>query len=228
MLYSRGEVQRLTKKTPGRCCNSPRHDTAKGIFAMRPKSTATYKPTVKLTGKRGHYRVQSGTDPNVYYETSVNSCSCPARKPCRHMKFVRGLNIAFYVKKDAVGVAATSLPAAAFTSGWDEGDGETGLVWRQAPAAFQRAITSGHCAVCGEHDHYLRAGLCVLCEMDVAEVAAAGVDAELAAAEQLLARKRRALADTDAQDDLYATLLRQVDQAERAVAARSYSAFRAA
>ncbi len=58
--------------------------------------------------------------------------------------------------------------------------------------------------------------------------AVASLDAQTDEAEQLLAIKRRALADSDTQDDLYATLLRQVDQAERAVAALSYSAMRAA
>jgi len=58
--------------------------------------------------------------------------------------------------------------------------------------------------------------------------AVASLDAQTDEAEQLLARKRRALADSDTQDDLYATLLRQVDQAERAVAALSYALMRAA
>jgi len=56
----------------------------------------------------------------------------------------------------------------------------------------------------------------------------ASIDAALADAEQLLARKRRTLADTHPQCDEYATLLRDVDQAERQVAALSYSAMRAA
>ncbi len=67
---------------------------------MPTKSTA-YRPTVKLTSHRGWYRVQSGTDPSVYYETSANSCTCPARKPCKHQRFVRSLNVAFFVKKEA-------------------------------------------------------------------------------------------------------------------------------
>ncbi len=164
------------------------------------KKDTAYKPAVKLTAHRGWYRVQSGTNPSVYYETSANSCTCPARKPCKHQRYVRALNVAFFVKKEA------------------------------APAASPRlATTSGRCVVCGEHDHYLRAGLCVLCAMDTEESAVgAGVDAEIAAAERLLAIKRRAFADTDPQDDSYATLLRQVDTAERAVAALSYSAMRAA
>ncbi len=57
---------------------------------------------------------------------------------------------------------------------------------------------------------------------------ATALDAEIAQAEQLLARKRRALADAHPQDDRYATLLREVDQAERQVAALNYSAMRAA
>jgi len=67
---------------------------------MHTQSTA-YRPTVKLTPHRGWYRVQSGTDPNTYYETSANQCDCPARKPCKHMRFVRSLNVAFFVKKEA-------------------------------------------------------------------------------------------------------------------------------
>jgi len=56
----------------------------------------------------------------------------------------------------------------------------------------------------------------------------AALDAQLAAAAQLLAIKRRALADTDHRSDEYAGLLRQVDQAERAYAALDSRAMRAA
>ncbi len=55
-----------------------------------------------------------------------------------------------------------------------------------------------------------------------------GPEAALAAAVALLAIKRRALADAHPQSDEYAVLLRQVDQAERAVAALDASAMRAA
>jgi hypothetical protein len=68
---------------------------------MHTKSTAAYKPTVRLTAHRGWYKVQSGTNPSVYYETSANSCTCPARKPCKHQRYVRALNVAFFVKKEA-------------------------------------------------------------------------------------------------------------------------------
>ncbi len=137
--------------------------------APRIKSTArsatpacTYKPTVRLTAQRGWYRVQSSTTPGVFYETSANSCTCPARKqPCKHQRFVRSLNVAFFVKKEAA-----------------------------APVTR--------------------------------------LDAEIAQAERLLTIKRRALADTHPQSNEYAALLRDVDQAERQVAALSYSAMRAA
>jgi len=56
----------------------------------------------------------------------------------------------------------------------------------------------------------------------------AGLDAQLAAAEQLLSIKRRALADAHPQSDEYAPLLRAVDQAERHVAALDARAMRAA
>ncbi len=82
---------------------------------MRPKSTATYKPTVKLTYHRGFYKVQSGTNPNTWYGTSANSCTCPARKPCKHMRYVRSLNIAFYVAKKPTAPAVASTPPARST-----------------------------------------------------------------------------------------------------------------
>ena len=132
---------------------------------MQTKVSQSYKPTVRLTPHRGWYHVQSGTNPNVWYDTSANTCTCPARKPCKHQRFVRSLNVAFFVKKEA-----TALPL------------ETG----------------------------------------------ARLDAEIAEAAQLLALTRRALADAHPQSDEYATLLRAVDQAERQVAALSYSAMRAA
>ena len=65
----------------------------------RATVASTYKPVVKLTAHRGWYRVQSGSNPSVYYDTSANSCTCPARKPCKHQKFVRSLNVAFFVKE---------------------------------------------------------------------------------------------------------------------------------
>jgi len=69
--------------------------------AKRAQAVTSYKPAVRLTAHRGWYRVQSGTNPSVYYETSANSCTCPARKPCKHMRYVRSLNVAFFVKKEA-------------------------------------------------------------------------------------------------------------------------------
>jgi hypothetical protein len=80
---------------------------------MQTKVSQTYKPTVRLTTHRGWYRVQSGTDPNVYYETSANSCTCPARKPCKHQRYVRLLNIAFYVTKEAEATVVVPMTAGA-------------------------------------------------------------------------------------------------------------------
>ncbi len=57
---------------------------------------------------------------------------------------------------------------------------------------------------------------------------APGLDAQLAAAAQVLDRARRALLDTDQQSDEYAGWLRAVNQAERAYAALDASAIRAA
>jgi len=71
--------------------------------AQRPPTATMYKPRVSLTGKRGTYRVESQTTPGVFYTTTAASCSCPARKPCKHMRFVRGLNVAFFVRKEAAG-----------------------------------------------------------------------------------------------------------------------------
>ncbi len=131
--------------------------------APRTKDTAR-KPRIALTGQRGTYRVESQTTPGVFYVTTVARCSCPARKPCKHMTFVRGLNVAFFVEKEATTPVAPVIR----------------------------------------------------------------IDAELAAAERHLGIKRRALADTHPQSDEYAPLLRQVDQAERVVAALSSRALRAA
>ncbi len=80
----------------------------------RATVASTYKPVVKLTAHRGWYRVQSGSTPSVYYETSANSCSCPARKtPCKHMRFVRSLNVAFYVEKEAAAPVVVPMMAGA-------------------------------------------------------------------------------------------------------------------
>ncbi len=76
---------------------------------MHTQSTAAYKPTVRLTTHRGHYRVQLGTNPSVWYETSANQCSCPARKPCKHMRYVRVLNVSFYVRRKVTAPACTTV-----------------------------------------------------------------------------------------------------------------------
>jgi len=143
------------------------------------KSTAAYKPTVRLTAHRGWYRVQSGTDPHTWYETSANSCTCPARKPCKHQRYVRALNVAFFVKKEA-----------------------------EAPVAdptVEEEPTTG-----------------------VSIVANTTLDAQLAEAERVLAIKSRALRETDHRSDAYAPLLREINQAERTVAALNHQAMRAA
>ncbi len=80
---------------------------------MQTKVSQTYKPRVALMGKCGWYRVQSSTNPSVYYETSANSCTCPARKPCKHQRFVRSLNVAFFVKKEAEAPVVVPLSAGA-------------------------------------------------------------------------------------------------------------------
>jgi len=77
---------------------------------MPGKVSQTYTPRVALTGRRGTYRVQSGSDATVYYTTTANSCTCPARKPCKHQRFVRRLNVAFFTKK-----ATEQTPPAATT-----------------------------------------------------------------------------------------------------------------
>ncbi len=81
--------------------------------AKRATPATSYKPTVRLTAHRGWYRVQSGTNPTVYYETSANSCTCPARKPCKHQRYVRALNVAFFAKKEAEAPAAVPMSAGA-------------------------------------------------------------------------------------------------------------------
>ena len=80
---------------------------------MPGKVSQTYTPRVALTGRRGTYRVQSGADATVYYTTTANSCTCPARKPCKHQRFVRRLNVAFFTKK------ATEQTPPAATAGID-------------------------------------------------------------------------------------------------------------
>ncbi len=151
--------------------------------APKVKAT-TYKPLVKLTSHRGWYKVQSGTNPSVYYETSANQCNCPARKPCKHMRFVRALNVAFFVKKEAEAPVAVPMTAG-------------------APSGIVRPVMTTPPVV-------------------------AGLDIQTDEAEMRLASARRALQDTDARDDSYAVLWRQVDTLEREVAALHYSAIRAA
>lgn len=66
-----------------------------------PSSSIAHRPRVALTGARGTYRVESQATPGTFYTTTAVGCSCPARKPCKHMRYVKGLNRAFYVKKVA-------------------------------------------------------------------------------------------------------------------------------
>ncbi len=81
--------------------------------AKRAPAATSYKPGVKLTAHRGWYRVQSGTRADVWYETSANSCTCPARKPCKHQTFVLSLNVAFFVKKEAEAPVSVPMTAGA-------------------------------------------------------------------------------------------------------------------
>ncbi len=83
---------------------------------MQTKVSQARKPRVALTDQRGTYRVESQTTPGVFYTTTAARCSCPARKPCKHMRFVRRLNVAFFVKK---GAQAQPARAAAPVAGID-------------------------------------------------------------------------------------------------------------
>jgi len=67
---------------------------------MQTKVSQARKPRVALTDQRGTYRVESQTTPGVFYTTTAARCSCPARKPCKHMHYVKGLNRAFFTKKE--------------------------------------------------------------------------------------------------------------------------------
>lgn len=151
--------------------------------ASTKKSTAAYKPTVRLTAHRGWYHVQSSTNPSIYYDTTANSCTCPARKPCKHMRFVRSLNVAFFVKKEV------EMPACPTVEEEHAGDTSVG---------------------------------------GTTMVPSTSLDAQTDEAEARLAQARRALQDTDARDDFYAVLWRQVDGLEREVAALHYQLMRAA
>ncbi len=115
--------------------------------ASTKKSTAAYRPSVKLTSHRGWYRVQSGTDPHTWYETSANSCTCPARKPCKHQRFVRSLNVAFFVKKEADAPAeqaeARLAHARRALQDADQRDDSYAVLWRQVDT-LEREVAALH------------------------------------------------------------------------------------
>jgi len=173
--------------------------------AKRTTTASTFKPRVRRLGA-GLYLVESATTPGLGHQATATSCGCRAGqfgKTCRHQRLVAAIEPRFQA--------------------WYAQRGSTA----QAPA--RPATTSGSCAVCGERDHDLRGGLCVLCAIDTEEAArSASPDVQLAAAAQLLSIKRRALADAHPQSDEYAPLLRAVDQAERQVAVLDACAMRAA
>jgi hypothetical protein len=57
---------------------------------------ASYKPLVRKLGSHGLYRVQSATNPLVFYviDTVDNTCTCPAGahgRDCWHRRAVAGL-----------------------------------------------------------------------------------------------------------------------------------------
>ncbi len=126
---------------------------------MPGKVSQTYTPRVALTGRRGTYRVQSGSDATVYYTTTANSCTCPARKPCKHQRFVRRLNVAFFTKK------ATEQTPPAATAGIDAQLAATEKLLEIA----RRALADSH----SQSDEY--AGL--LRAVDRSERAMAALDA---------------------------------------------------
>jgi len=126
---------------------------------MPGKVSQTYTPRVALTGRRGTYRVQSGADATIYYTTTANSCTCPARKPCKHQRFVRRLNVAFFTKK------ATDQTRPAATAGIDTQLAATEKLLEVA----RRALADSH----PQSDEY--AGL--LRAVDRSERAMAALDA---------------------------------------------------
>jgi len=190
----------------------------------------TYTPNVKLTAHRGWYRVQSGSNPSVWYETSANSCTCPAHKPCKHQRFVRALNVAFFVRKEV------ALPATVPTVQCDD------LVRVPVYAQPVRVIDASDPDVIVVQDGSFTACVARASVTEIVTPAASGItrpvrnvagqvaslDDQLAAAEHRLAAVYRALVDADEQSDERAVLLRQVDGLERLVAALSSSAIRAA
>ncbi len=194
-----------------------------------PKATS-YTPRVRLTAHRGWYRVQSGTNPSVWYDTSANTCTCPARKPCKHQRFVRALNVAFFVRKEAAPLA--TVP----TVQCDD------LVRVPVYAQPVRVIDASDPDVIVVQDGAFTACVARASVTEIVTPAASGItqpvrnvagqvvslDDQLAAAEHRLAAVYRALVDADEQSDERAVLLRQVDGLERLVAALSSSAIRAA
>jgi len=163
------------------------------------KSTAAYKPIVRLTTHRGWYRVQSGTRADVWYETSANSCTCQSRRPCKHMRYVRALNVAFYVPRAAAQHDENPDAAADAASEalHDADRAETAMPLAPAYRATLERMARGDTDASTDTEHRL-------------------------------ARALRALADTDVQSDERAVLMRRVDELERQVAAANYSAMRVA
>jgi len=194
-----------------------------------PKATS-YTPRVRLTAHRGWYRVQSGTNPSVWYDTSANTCTCPARKPCKHQRFVRSLNVAFFVRKEV------APPATVPTVQCDD------LVRVPVYAQPVRVIDASDPDVIVVQDGTFTACVARASVTEIVTPAASGItrpvrnvagqvaslDDQLAAAAHRLAAVYRALVDADEQSDERAVLLRQADALERLIAALTASAFRAA
>jgi len=203
-----------------------------------PKATS-YTPRVRLTAHRGWYRVQSGTNPSVWYDTSANTCTCPARKPCKHQRFVRALNVAFFVRKevalpatvptvqcdDLVRVPVYAQPVRVIEASdpdvivVQDGDGTfTACVARASVTEIVTPAASGLTRPVRRDEGQGTTPTTVVTHLDELGIAA----------EARLASARRALQETDQRDDSYAVLWRQVDGLEREVAALHYQAMRAA
>lgn len=83
-------------------------------------ASSSYRPHIKLTAERGVYLVESGRHPGEYHKTTASRCTCPARKPCRHMRLAAGMDA---MRTHAAAQVTAAAPAAVRATRLEESAG---------------------------------------------------------------------------------------------------------
>ncbi len=96
--------------------NSKAHE----VLARAAEKARAEKPLVRKTSTYGNYEVRSTSNHSLWYKVTCNSetkeitCTCPARKPCKHIAAVAPLHS--YIARTRQEAATQAAPVELATS----------------------------------------------------------------------------------------------------------------